>query len=45
MKTIGLTFAEPEGEKIHCPVCGKEYKSQSTLEKHLTEKHPEHREE
>ncbi len=42
MKTIGLTFAEPEGEKIPCPVCGKEYKSQSTLEKHLTEKHPEH---
>ena len=35
----------PEGEtgeiKFTCPVCGKEYKSETALAKHVAEKHPE----
>ena len=34
----------PEGDaaetKFTCPVCGKEYKSETTLAKHIAEKHP-----
>ena len=44
-KTVGLTFKKatpaPEVEKYTCPVCGKEYKSQEALAKHIKEKHPE----
>lgn len=35
-KIIGLVFEE----KFVCPVCGKEYKSQEALEKHIKDKHP-----
>lgn len=35
----------PEGDtaeiKFTCPVCGKEYKSETALAKHVAEKHPE----
>lgn len=42
-KTVGLTFKDPavEAEKYPCPVCGKEYKSQESLARHIKDKHPE----
>lgn len=40
MRTIGLVFAsKAPAEKYVCPECGKEYKSESTLAKHLQDKH------
>ena len=36
-KTIGLIPAE----KHSCPVCGKEYKNQDALKRHISDKHPE----
>lgn len=48
MKTVGLTFpdaapaVEPATEgKFTCPHCGKEYKSESALTKHIQDKHPD----
>lgn len=48
MKTVGLTFPEAapsvvpaSSEKFACPHCGKEYKSQTALTKHIEEKHQE----
>lgn len=35
-KIVGLTFKK---KAFVCPVCGKEYQSESTLEKHIKEKH------
>ena len=46
-KIIGLTFPgeapseEPAAEKVVCPHCGKEYKTQEGLDKHIKDKHPE----
>lgn len=37
-KTIGLVFP---AAKFVCPQCGKEYKSQEALDKHIADKHPE----
>ena len=37
-KVVGKIFA-PAAEKVTCPVCGKEYKSESALAKHIEEKH------
>lgn len=46
-KIIGLTFkqeAAPEKaatpDVFVCPVCGKEYKTEDGLKKHIQEKHP-----
>ena len=40
MRTIGLVFAsKAPAEKYVCPECGKEYKSESALAKHLQDKH------
>jgi len=36
-KVVGKIFA-PE-EKFTCPVCGKEYKSESALNRHMEDKH------
>ena len=48
MQTIGLTFPETapsvwpaSSENFSCPHCGKEYKSQTALAKHIEEKHQE----
>ncbi|MCQ5028702.1 hypothetical protein NE547_04025 [Flavonifractor sp. DFI.6.63] len=41
MRTIGLIFpSRVPDEKYVCPACGKEYKSEAALSKHLQEKHP-----
>ena len=42
-KTIGLTFPKTEPEEVlfTCPVCGKEYKTEEGLNKHIAEKHPD----
>lgn len=37
---IGLVFDAPDEEHI-CPHCGKKYKSQENLDKHIKDKHPE----
>ena len=43
-KTVGLTFKKatpaPEAEKYTCPVCGKEYKTEDSLNKHIAKEHP-----
>ena len=38
-KTVGLVFHDEP--KFICPHCGKEYKNESALEKHIKEKHSE----
>ena len=44
---IGLIFpgeapnVEPAAEKFTCPHCGKEYKTQEGLDKHIKDKHSE----
>ena len=47
-KIVGLTFAEAapivepsSGDKFICPHCGKEYKTEDGLDRHIREKHPE----
>lgn len=47
-KIIGLIFkqeAAPEKAAtpgvFKCPVCGKEYKTEENLKKHIQEKHPD----
>lgn len=44
-KIVGLTFPEMAGtgavERLVCPHCGKEYKSQEALTKHIKDKHSE----
>lgn len=43
-KTVGLVF-EPVKDDVtvfHCPVCGKEYKNQDALTRHIADKHPEY---
>ena len=43
-RTVGLTFpteAAESVEKFACPHCGKRYKSQEALEKHIRDKHSE----
>lgn len=41
-KTVGLIFpAAKVDEKYTCPICGKEYKTQENLDKHIAEKHPD----
>ena len=46
-KIIGLIFKEAAPEQgaapdvFPCPVCGKEYKTEDGLEKHIKEKHPD----
>ena len=46
-KIIGLVFpvgdsgGEAPTETCTCPHCGKEYKSQASLAKHIKDKHPE----
>ena len=37
-KIVGLTFEAPD-PKFICPVCGKEYASEASLNKHIKEKH------
>lgn len=36
-KIVGLVFEKPS---FACPVCGKEYKSEDALNKHIADKHP-----
>ena len=40
---VGLTFDVPESapEVYTCPICGKEYKTEEGLDKHIQDKHPE----
>lgn len=42
-KIIGLIFKSPvpDTEKYICPVCGKEYKTEEGLQRHMQDKHPE----
>ncbi len=39
-KIVGLTFEE-EAAKLPCPHCGKEYKTEEAMAKHIKDKHPE----
>ncbi len=39
-KIVGLIVKKPA---LVCPVCGKDYKSEDTLKKHIAEKHPEYK--
>lgn len=39
-KIIGIIYSE-EPEKCACPICGKEYKTQEGLDKHIADKHSE----
>lgn len=42
MRTVGLILpAEEPAELFSCPHCGKEYKSEAALAKHIHDKHPE----
>lgn len=39
-KIVGLTFNEPAAPDMYkCPYCGKEYKTEDGLAKHIKEKH------
>ena len=39
---VGLTFKEPTApEDYTCPHCGKGYKTEDGLAKHIREKHPD----
>lgn len=45
-KIVGLTFTEAapavepsSGDKFICPHCGKEYKTEDGLKKHIQDKH------
>ena len=47
-RIVGLVFPEEapveefaSAEKYNCPVCGKEYKTEEGLRKHIAEKHTE----
>lgn len=47
-RVVGLVFPEEDpieepasGEKYTCPICGKEYKTEEGLQKHIADKHPE----
>ena len=40
-KIVGLTFAPAAPAVYSCPHCGKEYKTEDGLAKHIAEKHPE----
>lgn len=47
-RIVGLVFpaeageaATREVEEYACPVCGRKYKSQASLDKHIKDKHPE----
>lgn len=37
-KTVGLVFTKKEPEYV-CPHCGKVYKTEENLNKHIEEKH------
>lgn len=37
-RIVGITF--PKKDEVYvCPVCGKEYKSQQALDKHIEKEH------
>ena len=38
MRIVGLVF--DDSAKHICPICGKEYKSETYLEKHIEKEHP-----
>ena len=40
MRMVGMILPSEEPVFI-CPHCGKEYKSEAALEKHIRDKHPE----
>lgn len=46
-KIVGLIFQEAVSEQVAtpdvftCPVCGKEYKTEEGLQRHIQDKHPE----
>lgn len=41
-KRQGYGLVEPDDSpKFLCPVCGKEYRSESALNKHVAKEHPE----
>lgn len=48
-RIVGLVFPAEAGEapvqaaaeEYTCPVCGRKYKSQASLDKHIKSKHPE----
>ena len=40
MRTVGLILP-PEEPAYICPHCGKNYKSEAALTKHLQDKHPD----
>lgn len=40
MRVVGMILP-PEPVVYTCPHCGKEYKSEASLEKHILDKHPE----
>jgi len=49
-KIIGLIFEQETSPKkadnpdvFKCPVCGKEYKTEEGLERHIQDKHPENK--
>lgn len=39
-KIVGLVFGEAIA-KVACPHCGKEYKTEEALAKHIKDKHPD----
>ena len=42
MHIVGLTFEEAPAPVFACPVCGKVYKNEDAMKKHIKEKHPEY---
>lgn len=47
-RVVGLVFKDAapvketaSEEKYTCPICGKEYKTEEGLQKHIADKHPE----
>lgn len=40
-KTVGLVF-KVSAPKFVCPICGNENSTESALNKHLRDKHPEY---
>ena len=40
-RTVGLTFDDHEAAAFICPKCGKDYKTEDGMQRHMKKEHPE----